>query len=155
MPLLPPIDQWGYLPFPVHRLTPHSLSRRVRDLLAGDLGAHRDLPVDTDDQPETPTPVEVPTPRAVYTRADAQRAWARRRADLADIAGVDGIFNPDRRPGEGTPTTNRGHPGRGNRPIASPISVDAGATMPHVVTLVTDDLNRVRARGVVGKGCQQ
>ena len=52
VPLLPPIDQWGYLPFPVQRLTPHSLSRRVRDLLDGDLGAHRDLPVDTDDGPE-------------------------------------------------------------------------------------------------------
>ena len=33
VPLLPPIDQWGYIPFPVQRLTPHSLSRRVRDLL--------------------------------------------------------------------------------------------------------------------------
>ena len=32
-------------------------------------------------------------PRAVYTREDAQRAWARRRADLADIAGVDDILN--------------------------------------------------------------
>ena len=33
VPLLPSIDQWGYVPFPLHRLTPHSLSRRVRDLL--------------------------------------------------------------------------------------------------------------------------
>jgi len=39
-PLLPPMDQWGYEPFPVQPLTPHSLSRRVRDLLAGDAGAH-------------------------------------------------------------------------------------------------------------------
>ena len=93
LPLLPPIDQWGYIPFPVHRLTPHSLSRRVRDLLAGDLGAHRDLPVDTDEQPETPAPVTVPAPRAVYSRDDAQRAWNRRRADLHDIAGVDDILN--------------------------------------------------------------
>ena len=60
VPLLPPIDQWGYVPFPVQRLTPHSLSRRARDLLAGDLGAHRDLPVDTDDESEAPAPV---TPR--------------------------------------------------------------------------------------------
>jgi hypothetical protein len=89
VPLLPPIDQWGYVPFPVQRLTPHSLSRRVRDLLAGDLGAHRDLPVDTDTEPETPAPVPVPMPRAVYTKTDAQRAWERRRADLADLGAVE------------------------------------------------------------------
>jgi hypothetical protein len=41
MPLFPPIDQWGALPFPLQPMTPHSLSRRVRDILAGDLGAHR------------------------------------------------------------------------------------------------------------------
>ncbi|HEY5148565.1 MAG TPA: hypothetical protein VIJ23_01840 [Mycobacterium sp.] len=46
VPLLPPIDQWGALPLPLQRLAPHSLSRRVRDLLAADLGAHRNLPVD-------------------------------------------------------------------------------------------------------------
>ena len=49
VPLLPPIDQWGYVPFPVRRLTPHSLSRRVRDLLSGDLGEHREYPVDPDE----------------------------------------------------------------------------------------------------------
>ena len=48
VPLFPPIDQWGALPFPLQRLTPHSLSRRVRDILAGDLGAHRHLPVERD-----------------------------------------------------------------------------------------------------------
>ena len=53
-PLLPPIDQWGYLPFPLQPLSPHSLSRRVRDLLEGDLGAHRDLPVDADEEPAGP-----------------------------------------------------------------------------------------------------
>ena len=93
VPLLPMIDQWGYIPFPVQRLTPHSLSRRVRDLLAGDLGAHRDLPVDTDDQSEAkPAPVPLQN-RALYTRDDAQRAWDRRRADLADIAGVNDILD--------------------------------------------------------------
>ena len=57
VPLLPPIDQWGALPFPSQPLTPHSLSRRVRDLLAGDLGAHRHLPVDQDDEePRSPNP---------------------------------------------------------------------------------------------------
>jgi hypothetical protein len=59
VPLLTPIDQWGYVPFPPQRLSPHSLSRRVRDLLAGDLGAHRDLPVDGEDT-DTPTPTPVP-----------------------------------------------------------------------------------------------
>jgi len=53
-PLLPPIDQCGYLPFPLQPLSPHSLSRRVRDLLEGDLGAHRDLPVDADEEPAGP-----------------------------------------------------------------------------------------------------
>lgn len=35
VPLFSSINQWGVLPFPLHRLTPHSLSRRDRDLLAG------------------------------------------------------------------------------------------------------------------------
>ena len=37
--------------------------------------------------------MEPPTPRAVYSREDAQRAWARRRADLQDIAGIDDILS--------------------------------------------------------------
>ena len=51
-PLIPPINQWGALPFPLEPMTPHSLSQRVRDILAGDLGAHRDLPVNQDDVTE-------------------------------------------------------------------------------------------------------
>jgi hypothetical protein len=31
--------------------------------------------------------------RAVYGREDSQRAWARRRADLADLAGVEDLLN--------------------------------------------------------------
>ena len=93
VPLLPPIDQWGYVPFPVQRLTPHSLSRRVRDLLDGDLGAHRDLPVDTEPPPEPPAPVNPAAPRAVYSKEDRQRAWARRRSDLQDIAGVEEVLD--------------------------------------------------------------
>ncbi len=93
VPVLPPIDQWGYIPFPVQRLTPHSLSRRLRDLLAGDLGAHRDLPVDTDAPSEPPAPDPVVANQVMYTRDDAQRAWARRRADLQDIAGIDGVLD--------------------------------------------------------------
>ena len=77
----------------MQRLTPHSLSRRVRDLLAGDLGAHRDLPVDTDDEPDSHRRRRPPVPRAVYSREDSQRAWARRRADLEDLAGVDDLLS--------------------------------------------------------------
>ncbi len=91
--MLPPIDQWGYVPFPVERLTPHSLSRRVRDILAGDLGAHRHLPVDPDEDAESEQPGPVPVvERGVYSRDDAQRAWARRRADLEDLAGIDDVL---------------------------------------------------------------
>ena len=93
VPLLPPIDQWGALPFPLQRLTPHSLSRRVRDLLAGDLGAHR-RPARRPQTPAPDTPAPVPVvERAVYSREDAQRAWARRRADLDDLAGVEDLLD--------------------------------------------------------------
>ena len=60
VPLFPPIDQWGLLPFPLQTLTPHSLSRRVQDLLAGDLGAHRHLPGERAEDVETEGPAEVP-----------------------------------------------------------------------------------------------
>ncbi len=93
VPVLPPIDQWGYIPFPVRRLTPHSLSTRVRDILAGDLGAHRDLPVDTNEPPEPPPPAAPVVTRVVYSRDDAQLAWARHRADLKDIAGIGDVLN--------------------------------------------------------------
>jgi hypothetical protein len=48
----------------------------VRELLDGDLGAHRDLPVDTEDQPERPAPVSLLAPRAVYRE---QKGDLRRR----------------------------------------------------------------------------
>ena len=31
--------------------------------------------------------------RKVYSREDAQRAWARRRADLDDLAGVEDLLD--------------------------------------------------------------
>ena len=46
VPLLPSIDQWGYVPFQLRRLTPHSLSRLVQQMLAGDFVTHRRIPVD-------------------------------------------------------------------------------------------------------------
>src|SRR5450755_4470655 len=91
-PLLPPIDQWGYVPFPLRRLTPHSLSRRVRDLLAGDLGDHREYPVNPDDDTAAEQPAPVPAERGVYGAADQRRAWERRRADLADLAGMTDVL---------------------------------------------------------------
>ena len=104
MPLLPPIDQWGALPLPLQRLSPHSLSRRVRDLLAGDLGAHRDLPVDPDPEPvvepEKP-PVITPVTASAYDAADATAAWNRRRRDLDDLAGIiDVLTDVERRADE-------------------------------------------------------
>ena len=105
MPLLPPIDQWGALPLPLQRLSPHSLSRRARDLLAGDLGAHRDLPVDPDPEPvvtapEKP-PVTEPAVSTAYDAADAAAAWDRRRRDLDDLAGIiDVLTDVERRADE-------------------------------------------------------
>jgi len=101
VPLLPPIDQWGALPLPLQRLSPHSLSRRARDLLAGNLGAHRDLPVDPDTEPVVIAPPEAPPvieSTAGYKPADAAAAWDRRRQDLQDLAGViDVLTDVERR----------------------------------------------------------
>jgi len=105
VPLLPPIDQWGALPLPLQRLSPHSLSRRARDLLAGDLGAHRDLPVDPDTEPivaapENP-PVTEPAVSTAYDAAAAAAALERRRRDLDDLAGmIDVLTDVERRAAE-------------------------------------------------------
>jgi hypothetical protein len=93
VPLLPPIDQWGALPLPLQRLSPHSLSRRVRDLLAGDLGAHRDLPVDP--EPESTTHVSHPVaapPGSAYGPAVSAAAWDRRRRELEHLAGITDVL---------------------------------------------------------------
>ena len=83
-------------------MSPHSLSRRVRDLLAGDLGAHRDLPVDPDPEPETTAPekppVTEPGASRAYDAADAAAAWERRRGDLEDLGGIiDVLTDVERR----------------------------------------------------------
>jgi hypothetical protein len=105
LPLLPPIDQWGALPLPLQRLSPHSLSRRARDLLAGDLGAHRDLPIDPDPEPKTTAPekppVRTPASGNTYKAVDAAEAWDRRRRDLQDLGGiVDVLADVERRADE-------------------------------------------------------
>lgn len=90
VPVLPPINQWGHLPWPLHRLSPHAASRHTRTLLTGHVTAHRRLPVDRPglDDPLTaagPEPVAAPVlPR--YTSADRDVAWKRRRTDLAHLA---------------------------------------------------------------------
>ena len=104
VPLLPPIDQWGALPHPRPRLSPHSLSRRARDLLVGHLGVHRDLPVDPDPEPEASVRRILPPddPRVgAYDAADAAAAWDRRRRDLDDLAGIiDVLTDVERRADE-------------------------------------------------------
>ena len=103
VPLLPPIDQWGYIPFPVQRLTPHSLSRRVRDLLAGDLGAHRDLPVDPrtrGDHPEKPAGRDHPG-RCLRTRWTRWPRWNAAGGICRHLAGVtDMLTDVERRADE-------------------------------------------------------
>ena len=76
----------------------------ARDLLAGDLGAHRDLPVDPDPEPDTTTaPVRRPgvtTPASAYGATEAVAAWDRRR-ELDDMAGIiDVLTDVERRAAE-------------------------------------------------------
>ena len=66
---------------------PHSLSRLVHQMLVGDRTPHRRIPINE----EVPEPAEPSTPaqtRVVYGRDDARRAWAKRRGDLNDLAGI-------------------------------------------------------------------
>jgi len=95
--------QWAALPLPLQRLSPHSLSRRVRDLLTGDLVAHPDLPVDPDPEPELPAPETPPVIESTTggcRPADAAAAWDGRH-ELEDLAGiVDVLTDVNRRAAE-------------------------------------------------------
>jgi hypothetical protein len=70
-------------------MTPHSLFRRVRDILSGDLGAHRHLPVDRDEAAKTENSTTIPVvERRVHGTEQAKLAWNRRRADLRSLDNV-------------------------------------------------------------------
>jgi len=57
----------------------------------GDFVTHRRIPVNDEvaEPAEPSTPVQI---RAVYTRDHAKQAWARRRDDLEDSAGIDNFW---------------------------------------------------------------
>jgi hypothetical protein len=97
--VLAPINQWGALPDRHSSLSPHGQSRRTRDLLAGDLAVHRDIPVSRDEpEPEALAPDGASPPSSVYDRAASQRAWAKRRNDLDELGDVaDVLTDLDRR----------------------------------------------------------
>ena len=62
-----------------------------RDILAGGpRGAHRDLPVDQDDDTEQSKPTPVPVaPRAVYSRGMRSVLQVERHAELQDMSGIN------------------------------------------------------------------
>jgi len=100
-PLLAPVTQWGHAPFPLSAMSPHAVSRQTRDLLAGFITVHRELPAlpSTDEQPTTAAHREVVA--AGYSPEQVRAAWDRRRSDLADLAGVaDELADVDRRAAE-------------------------------------------------------
>jgi hypothetical protein len=58
------------------------------------MGAHRHLPVNPAHDTKLERLASAPVvKRATYSMDDAQRAWARRRADLQDIAGIDAVLD--------------------------------------------------------------
>lgn len=91
--VLAPINQWGALPDRHSSLSPHGQSRRTRDLLAGDLAVHRDIPVNRDEpEPEAVTSAGSSPPESVYGRAASQRAWVKRRSDLDELGDVSKVL---------------------------------------------------------------
>jgi hypothetical protein len=91
--VLAPINQWGALPDRHSSLSPHGQSRRTRDILAGDLAVHRDIPVSRDEPaPEAIAPVGAPPPGSVFDRAASRRAWAKRRNDLDQLGDVSDVL---------------------------------------------------------------
>src|SRR6478609_1164189 len=100
-PLLAPVNQWGHAPFPLSPMSPHAVSRQARDLLNGTITVHRDLDgAPTTDEPTPPVP-QTGVVRTGHTKRQVRAAWDRRRADLADLAGIaDELADVDRRAAE-------------------------------------------------------
>ena len=78
-------------PLLLQRLTPHSLSRLVHQMLVGDRTPHRRIPIN-EEVPELPEPSTPAQTRVACGRDDARRAWAKRRDDLNDLAGIDEVL---------------------------------------------------------------
>ncbi len=87
-PLLATADQWGSTPFPLSRMSPHAVSRRARDLLAGIVTPRRVLPEHPAVDEGRTVPVTQEPVVAGHTRERVRVAWDRRRTDLADLADV-------------------------------------------------------------------
>lgn len=97
-PLLPPINQWGQVPFPQTWLSPHAVSRQTRDLLGGTVADHRHLVALAEPAGPPPTPVSAPEERVTVPPAVP---WAGRRADQEQLAGIgDTLDEVERRAAE-------------------------------------------------------
>ena len=87
-PLLASPNQWGQTPFPLHPLSRLAVSQQARDLLDGIITVHRELPVN----PVEPAAAETVQPVAAsgpgYGPEQHRAALGRRRADIAELAGV-------------------------------------------------------------------
>ena len=92
-PLLASSNQWGQTPFPPAPMSRLAVSRQARDLLDGIITVHRELPVHRAEPsggalPRTHAAVDPVSPAPGYGPEQHRVALARRRADLADLAGV-------------------------------------------------------------------
>jgi hypothetical protein len=103
VPLLPPIDQWGYEPFPVQPLTAGLIVPPGQGPLAGDsvgTWTYSWTPVQ-DTEPEQP--LQGHSSRLTPPR-DWQQAWTRKRLDMEHLVGVDDeLAAVDKRTGETEP----------------------------------------------------
>ena len=87
-PLLASPNQWGQTPFPLHPLSRLAVSRQARDLLDGIITVHRELPVNPVEPAVAETVQAVSAPAPSYGPEQHRAALGRRRADIAELAGV-------------------------------------------------------------------
>ena len=86
--LLASPNQWGQTPFPLHPLSRLAVSRQARDLLDGIITVHRELPVNPVGPAVAETVPPVAAPVTGYGLEQHRAALGRRRADIAELAGV-------------------------------------------------------------------